>query len=333
VATTKGRETCWERWAAYVAPMGVDHYLQDTPFTMRVCLLTGFAGRVRTGYYGRGQQIQAGSISSTITSVGQTIALATNTNPTKIAGSEKLLPRLQQMLDGFCKADPPMTKQLSVEADVPEFLVNLGLSPEARKLDQSIGNLTMIAFYYLLRIGKYTTKGARNNSKQTQEFKLGDITFFAKDKQGNLCCLPRDAPSEQIEAADGATMKLDNQKNGWKGVCVYQEANGDPTHCPVRAWGRHYLHLRANGASKKTVILAYFHDGKWLNVTSDHISLALKLAARALEYPTIKGIPIQRINTHSQRSGGANALALAGYSNTQIQKMGWWRSATFKEYV
>jgi hypothetical protein len=52
------------------------------------------------------------------------------------------------------------------------------------------GDLTMIAFYYLLRIGKYTTKGVRNNSKQTQEFKLGDITFFAKDKQGNLCCLP-----------------------------------------------------------------------------------------------------------------------------------------------
>ena len=47
----------------------------------------------------------------------------------------------------------------------------------------------MIAFYYLLRIGKYTTKGTSNNSKQTEEFKMGDITFFAKDKQGNLRCL------------------------------------------------------------------------------------------------------------------------------------------------
>ena len=40
-----------------------------------------------------------------------------------------------------------------------------------------------------------------------------------------------------------------------------------------------------------------------------------------------------RINTHSLRSGGANALALAGYSDTQIQNMGRWRGATFKEYV
>ena len=67
---------------AYVAPMKVDPFLQDTPFTNRVRLLTGFAGRVRTGYYGQGKQIQAGSVSSAITSVGQAIALATNTSPT-----------------------------------------------------------------------------------------------------------------------------------------------------------------------------------------------------------------------------------------------------------
>jgi hypothetical protein len=28
-----------------------------------------------------------------------------------------------------------------------------------------------------------------------------------------------------------------------------------------------------------------------------------------------------------------NALALSGYSDTQIQKMGRWRGATFKEYI
>jgi len=59
VATSKGRETCWSRWLTYVAPMGVEPFLQDTPFTIRVRLLTGFAGRVRTGYYGQGKQIQA----------------------------------------------------------------------------------------------------------------------------------------------------------------------------------------------------------------------------------------------------------------------------------
>jgi hypothetical protein len=74
------------------------------------------------------------------------IALVTNSNPIKIVGSEKLLPRLQQMLDGFRKADPPTVKQLPVEADVPEFLVKRGLTPNASELDHAVGDLTMIAF-------------------------------------------------------------------------------------------------------------------------------------------------------------------------------------------
>jgi hypothetical protein len=57
------------------------------------------------------------------------------------------------------------------------------------------------------------------------------------------------------------------------------------------------------------------------------------MAVEALEYPTIKRIPIERVNTHSLQSGGANALALAGNSDTQIQKMGRWRGATLLEYV
>ncbi len=60
--------------------------------------------------------------------------------------------------------------------------------------------------------------------------------------------------------------------------------------------------------------------------------MGVKAAARALAYPTEKRIPLELVNTHSLRCGGANALALAGYSDTQIQKMGRWRGAKFKEY-
>ncbi len=57
-------------------------------------------------------------------------------------------------------------------------------------------------------------------------------------------------------------------------------------------------------------------------MTANNISLALKVAASMLEYPIIKGIPIKQIKTHSLRSGDANALALMGYLDTQIQKWG-----------
>jgi hypothetical protein len=69
------------------------------------------------------------------------------------------------------------------------------------------------------------------------------------------------------------------------------------------------------------------------DVTAENISRAIKFAATELQYPTNKGIPISRINTHSLRIGGANALTLVGYSDKQIQKMGQWCGATSKEYI
>ena len=114
---------------------------------------------------------------------------------------------------------------------------------------------------------------------------------------------------------------------------MYQQANGDPVDCPVRALGQRYVHLCLHIATNRTIISAYYYGGKRFDVTADHISAALKLAAQALEYPILKGIPIKLINTHSLCSGGANALALFGYYDTQIQKMGRWHGATFKEYV
>ncbi len=58
------------------------------------------------------------------------------------------------------------------------------------------------------------------------------------------------------------------------------------------------------------------------DVTYEDVSKAIKCAGSALEYPTKKGIPIARLDTHSLRSGGPNAPSLAGYSDTQIQNMG-----------
>ena len=99
----------------------------------------------------------------------------------------------------------------------------------------SIRDLVTIAFYYLLRVGEYTIKGHRNNTKQTVQFCLQDVTFFKRDHAGRLRQLSRRATDQDILTADSATLKLDNQKNGWKGVCVHQEHNGEVYCCPVRA--------------------------------------------------------------------------------------------------
>ena len=209
----------------------------------RVRALTGFTTQVRQGLYGWGKRVATGTVVGAITAVGQEVALVCGHTPTKIVGSEKLLPQLSQIFDGWHKEDPPTTKQLPVEADVPELLAECSRDGSATPLDQAIGDLTLITFYYLLHIGEYTVKGKHNKTKQTVQFKYEDITFFKKNAAGKLRCLPRNAAPSLILTADGATMKLDNQKNGWKGVCVYHEASGKDYLCPVRSLGRRYIHI------------------------------------------------------------------------------------------
>ena len=250
-ATTTTRKKYWTNWARYVAPLGKDPYLQDTRYDHKITALGGFTTRVRTGYYGYGSQIRAGSVSSVLAAVGTTNAMADGINPIKLHGSDKLAPRLQQMMDGWRKHDPPTNKKFPVEADVPEFIATAGRLPEATALLQAVGDLCLIAFYYLLRVGEYTQKGTRNSTKQTVQFTLEDITFFRRNEMGQLRQLPRASSDHAIITAASATLRIKNQKNGWKNVCINQEENGDGYLCPCKAVGRRYIHIRSNSTSDK----------------------------------------------------------------------------------
>ena len=268
-------------------------------------------------------------------------------NPTKAKHSEKLTPRLAQMMDGFEKEDPPTEKKLPVEVDVPEYIAKgksqCGAAQQSKRyrsesLMKAIGDLVLIAFYFLLRVGEYTVKGTKNWTKQTKQFCLKDVTFFKRDENNKLTQISRGASDKERLAAHSATMRIRNQKNGWKNVCINQEKNGQLFLCPVKALARRYNHIQKHVRNAKkaqdTYLSTYFESsGKRGDVTDKDVRINLKIAAEGLHYLESRGIPTIRVDTHSLRSGGGNALSLAGYSDRQIKKMGRWRGETFMEYI
>jgi hypothetical protein len=205
------------------------------------------------------------------------ISFAIGHNPTKVIGSDKSLPALQVMIDGFAKEDPPTCKMLPVVSDVPELLVEMGYRKSGTAHTQAVGELSLIAFYYRLRIGEYTVKGKRNNMKQTVQFKLEDVTFYKRTRNGQQHCLPKNASAYLILSANSVTLKFNNQKNRWKGVCVHQETNGDIFFCPIRALGRRVVHLRrqkrqsqasslpftTSNQSVMSIVKTLARDSKW----------------------------------------------------------------------
>ena len=85
--------------------------------------------------------------------------------------------------------------------------------------------------------------------------------------------------------------------------------------CPVRAIGRRFVHITAHKAKAETFLSPY-----WVGTTRYHmvdagIQTALKFAAGALNYPELKGISIDRIDMHSLRDSGGNALSFSGYED------------------
>ena len=67
-------------------------------------------------------------------------------------------------------------------------------------------------------------------------------------------------------------------------------------------------------------------------MTAPHILQAVKKAVRDTGLLN-RGFDIDRVGTHSLRSGGAIAMILNGVSETVVKKLGRWGGATFQIYI
>jgi hypothetical protein len=75
---------------------------------------------------------------------------------------------------------------------------------------QAISDLVMIAFYYLLRVDKYTTKGKRTKQTRTQQFWVMDVTFFQRSKSSLLLAMPSNEPPKDVLGVSAATLHISN---------------------------------------------------------------------------------------------------------------------------
>ena len=210
----------------------------------------------------------------------------------------------------------------------------MGREFSAMAVDLAAGDLCLVAFYFLLRAGEYVKKASQEESKQTVQFRLRDVAFFEATDDGMVRQIPPTAPAWRIQNAVAATLRLSNQKNGIQNACIHHEANGQDYLCPVKALVRRFLHIRTRTQDWNTFLSAYWDEkGVRCDVTSADISTKMKWAGICLHYPSMRGIEIDSISTHSLRAGEAMSLHLNGYSDREIQKMGRWRGQTFKEYI
>jgi hypothetical protein len=238
---------------------------------------------------------------------------------------------IQRLVEGMRRDDPPAVPQLAIPITIPNAVYEAGADSSDPHV-QTVGCLTLIAFYYLLRVGEYTQPrfiyrgGQKVRATRTKQFTVGNIGFFK-----NNTLVPRTATLHELLSCTAATLKISNQKNGRMGDTIHQEALGT-ANCPVRALARRVHHVLSNGGNDNTLLCAYYKEDSWRCIQSAEIVHAVRTAAKLLKLEK-QGIDPDLIGAHSLRAGGAMALRLHGCDDTTIMKMGRWTSLTFLQYI
>ncbi len=238
---------------------------------------------------------------------------------------------MARALEGWRRSDPASTPQLAVPVAVPTLMFTKA-QQQHNPFHQAVGDLALIAFFYLLRVGEYTqgystNTDKPNSRKRTVNFRLRDVGFFKNNKQ-----LPCTSPLHVLLTADSCTLKISNQKNGQMGQTIHHKAVPNIDACPVKALARRVHHILSNNGSSNDPICTYYKRGKACHVTPKDMINGVRAAVNDLHLQKV-GIAPDLVGVHSLRAGGAMALKLHGATDTTIMKMGRWTSLTFLEYI
>ncbi len=325
-STLATRERYWRHWTTFLPP-NIDPYLQNLAPAKRLLVLHVFARWVREGKYGRGQQVKTGSVQTALGAIGKTIELAGYENPLHRLGTTSYHAALALQTETYRREDPVTKKQLAVPVHVPNYIYSTTRKTSDRRL-KATGELTLIAFFFLLRIGEYTHHG--KSQRRTQQFRLGDIKLFANGQEIQPTQLAHQHPH-----IDLASLTIDNQKNGKRGETMSHHTIQEATNCcPVQALVQRVKDLCTDGATPATLICAFKEAPSlpWQFVRSQDIVKAVQDAIPAMQDNT-RNFDKARIGSHSLRAGRATAMFLNDFTAVQIQRAGRWTTTTFLDYI
>jgi hypothetical protein len=161
----------------------VDPLLQATDPLIRDIVLTAYAARVRTGYYGNGNQIKVQGVTEALAAISKTIEMAGQKKAVYRSSKTHNLQIERCIEEGWRRQDPPAVPQLALPVTVPFHMAESAYATTSAD-QQAIGDLGLTGFYYLLRVGEYTKPrtttlhGRHMRATRTIQFHIKDVGFF-----------------------------------------------------------------------------------------------------------------------------------------------------------
>jgi len=239
-ATVDGteRQCYWQAWEAH-GRLYLDTPGKVLPPGLLTDRLLTFAVAVREGKYGLGNQVKVQSIAKALRLVSQKLILGGHPDPRRTSPAQQALDLLiSRLLKKYSNEDPPAEPKLAIPITtitsiVKNYRWTLHLS--------AVADLVIIAFFYLLRVGEYTST-ATPRQKRTIPLLKCDVRLWHKGQ-----VLSQSAGLEALLRANSTMICIANMKNGTKGAVVHHDAFGGII-CSVAALARRIANVQAGPA-------------------------------------------------------------------------------------
>jgi hypothetical protein len=202
-------------------------------------LLT-FAVAMREGQYGLRAQVKVQSVERALRHVAQRLVLDGHPDPRRASPAQQSLDLpIAHLIKKYRNEDSPAEPKLAIPiSTITAIATNYWWNTH---LDAAV-DLVIITFFYLLRVGEYTTS-AKKKSKRTIALQDQDVRLWWKGQ-----VIPHSTGLDLLVTADSATICIAHTKNGTKGAVVYLKAFGGPI-CLVAALARRIANMQGGPAS------------------------------------------------------------------------------------
>ena len=286
-------------------------------------MLLTFAVAVREGKYGLGRQVKVQSVAVALRSVAQKYVLDGHPDPRRASPAQHALDLpIARILKRYDDEDPPPEPKLAIPVST---ITAIATGYHFTNRHSAVADLVVVAFFYLLRVGEYTTQ-SNPRPKRTIPLRKCDVRLWVSG-----VILDHDSSSlTTLLRADSATVSIANTKNGTKGAFVHHFAVGGPI-CPVAALARRIDYLR--GHPPATPLSSMSTQARRSKAISDRdITVAVRWGATS-DCLLSRGYTLDRVSSHSLRAGGAMAMKLSGATDSTIMRIGRWTSLTYLTYI
>jgi len=332
---TKDKECrVWRRWSEYSHSIGFSHdvWLSDLRPEQRTYVIGAFAAALRRREFSRPDEkcLVASTVQETVAKLGEIFRANVGYNPTHGAGSQ-LHPLLTRQFKGMRNLDPGEKQQKALPVSVYRELYRQAKN-SALTLDKVIAELQTMAYFWCMRSCEYSDV---QGERRTKILCVRNLRFFDK--------LNRDISKDYKNLHDNTvtvSVTFEFQKKDVRNDIISHQRSGDKVGegemCPVRAAIELIMRIVDYGIPQDklndTQINYVQFDGKGFTIPSSMILLQIRSAVAKLGYETL-GFTPDEVGTHSNRSGGAMGMFLAGTPVYTIMLMGRWSSDAFMRYI